>query len=222
VLVAVGFTAEGRREVLDWRLGDSESEETWGQLLRDLKDRGLKGVQLVVSDAHSGIRAALARHFQGVTWQRCRVHFKRELGKKVSYKVMKELMRDLAAVFAGEDRRECLLRGEEMAVNWQARYPTVAAMLREGLEDCLTVLDFPAEHQRRLRSTNMLENLMKRLKARTRVVGVFPSRSSCDRLIGALLLEVHEKWSLEEKAYFNMELPASESHSQPLRTPDAA
>lgn len=205
VLVAVGFTADGRREVLDWRIGDSESEDSWGGLFRDLKDRGMKGLQLVVSDAHSGIRAALARHFQGVAWQRCRVHFKREMGRKVSYKRMKELMKDIASVFSGEDRAECLRRGEEMAVQWQGRYSAVADMLRDGLEDCLTVLDFPECHRRRLASTNMLENLMKRLKARTRVVGVFPNRSSCDRLIGSLLLEVHEQWSLEEKAYFNME-----------------
>ena len=204
VLVAVGFTADGRREVLDWRIGDSESQETWGQLFRDLKDRGLKGLHLVVSDAHSGIRAAVARHFQGVPWQRCRVHFKREMGRKVSYKRFKELMKDIAVVFAGEDRAECLRRGEEMAEQWQSRYPAVADMLGEGLEDCLTVLDFPESHRRRLKSTNMLENLMKRLKARTKVVGVFPNRSSCDRLIGSLLLEVHEKWSLEEKSYFNM------------------
>jgi len=182
-----------------------ESEDTWGGLFRDLKDRGLKGLQLVVSDAHSGIRAALARHFQGVAWQRCRVHFKRELGRKVSYKVLKGLMKDIAAVFSGEGQVECLRRGEEMAVKWESRYSSVARMLRGGLEDCLTVLDFPECHRRRLRSTNMLENLMKRLKARTKVVGVFPNRSSCDRLIGSLLLEVHEQWSLEEKAYFNME-----------------
>jgi putative transposase len=205
VLVAVGFTCEGHREVLDWRIGDSESEDSWGGLFRDLKDRGLKGLQLVVSDAHSGIRAALGRHFQGVAWQRCRVHFKREMGRKVSYKRLKELMRDLVAVFAGEDRTECLRRGQEMAAQWQGRYPAVADMLQNGLEDCLTVLDFPECHRRRLASTNMLENLMKRLKARTKVVGVFPNRSSCDRLIGSLLLEVHEQWALEEKAYFNME-----------------
>jgi len=205
VLVAVGFTSEGRREVLDWRIADSESQETWGQVFRELKDRGLTGLHLVVSDAHRGIRAALERHFQGVAWQRCRVHFKREMGRKVSYKQLKALMKDLASVFAGEDRRECLRRGEEMADQWQGRYPAVAQMLREGLEDCLTVLDFPESHRRRLASTNMLENLMKRLKARTKVVGVFPNRSSCDRLIGSLLLEVHEQWALEEKSYYNME-----------------
>lgn len=205
VLVAVGFTSEGRREILDWRVADSESEATWGEMFRGLKDRGLKGLRLVTSDAHSGIVAAMKRHFQGVAWQRCRVHFKRELAKKVSYKVVKELMADLVIVFAPEERTECLRRGEEMAAKWESRYPAVAAMLRGGLEDCLTVLDFPAEHRRRLRSTNMAESLMKRLKKRSQVVGVFPNRASCDRLSGAQLIEVHEEWAVEERAYFNMD-----------------
>ena len=205
VLVAVGFTSEGRREVLDWRVGDSESEATWGEMFRQLKDRGLKGLRLVTSDAHGGIVAAMRRHFQGVPWQRCRVHFKRELGKKVSRKVLKELMADVSAVLEPEDRVECLRRRDEMAEKWQSRSPTVSKMLRAGLEDCLAVLDFPEPHRLRLRSTNMLESLMKRLKKRSRVVGVFPSRNSCDRLLGAQLIEVHEKWSLAEQSYFNME-----------------
>jgi len=203
VLVAVGFTSEGRREILDWRIGDSESEGTWGELFRCLKDRGLHGLRLLTSDAHGGIVAAMQRHFQGVGWQRCRVHFKRELGKKVSYKVIKEVLSDLAIVFTPDQRSECLRRGDEMAAKWESRYPAVARMLREGLEDCLTVLDFPEHHRKRLRSTNMLENLMKRLKKRSRVVGVFPNRSSCDRLLGAQLIEVHEAWSVEQRLYFN-------------------
>jgi putative transposase len=205
VLVVVGFTADGRREVLHWAVGDSESERTWGEVFRRLKDRGLGEVALVVSDAHGGIRAALARHFQGAAWQRCRVHFKRELARKVSYKQFKELMSDAAAVFAPWERVECLRRGEEMAAKWQARSPAVASMLREGLEDCLAVLGFPEHHRRKLASTNLLENLMKRLKKRTAVVGIFPNRASCDRLIGSQLLEVHEAWQVEDKAYFNMD-----------------
>jgi transposase-like protein len=203
--VAVGFTSTGQREVLDWRVGDSESEETWGELFGQLKARGLKGLRLLTSDAHKGIVAAMQRHFQGVSWQRCRVHYKREVLRKVSWKVYREVARDLVAVFEPEDRAECLRRGEELAVKWEGRYPAVAKMLREGLEDCLAVLDFPASPRRRLQSTNLLENLMKRLKKRSRVVGVFPSRSSCDRLLGAQLLEVHEDWSLDETAYFNIE-----------------
>ena len=205
VLVAVGFTADGRREVLDWRVGDSESEATWGALFDALKNRGLRGLRLLTSDAHKGILSAMDRHFQGVAWQRCRVHFKRELGRKVSYKVFKKLMGDLAAVFAPDDRVACLARRDEMAAKWERRYPAVAKMLAEGLEDCLAVLAFPEHHRKRLRSTNMLENLMKRLKKRSRVVGVFPNRDSCSRLLGAQLLEVHEQWSLEQRPYFNME-----------------
>lgn len=205
VLVAIGFTSDGRREILDWRVDDSESEATWGDMFRRLKDRGLKGLCLVTSDAHGGIIAALRRHFQGVAWQRCRVHFKREIGRKVSYKVLKELMLDLVVVFIPEERVECLRRGEEMALKWESRYPAVAKMLRNGFEDCLSVLDFPEHHRRRLRSTNMAENIMRRLKKRSRVVGVFPSRGSCDRLLGAQLIELHEKWSLETTGYFNMQ-----------------
>lgn len=206
VLVVAGFTAEGRREVLDWRLGDSESESAWGALFRDLKDRGLTGVRLVVSDAHRGIRAALGRHFQGVAWQRCQVHFKRELAKRVSYKASKELMAAVRAVFAGASVAECLARGEELAAAREKKTPAVAAALRAGLADCLTVMSMPEDHRPRLTSTNMLESLMKRLKKRTRVVGVFPNRASCDRLIGAQLLEVHEAWATEERLQFNMDL----------------
>ncbi len=205
VLVVTGFNASGRREILDWRVGDSESEETWGELFRDLKDRGLQGIQLIVSDAHQGIIAAMKRHFQGVAWQRCRVHFKREMSKKVSWKVVKALMADLKAVFAPGERIECLLRGEEMAVKWDTSYPKVSRMLREGLEDCLTVLNFPEHHRRRLNSTNMLERLMKEIKRRSRVIGVFPNRASCDRLVGAILIETDEKWQVERRPYFNME-----------------
>jgi putative transposase len=222
VLVVAGFTSEGRREILDWRVTDSESEATWGEVFRTLKDRGLRGVKLLTSDAHKGIVAAARRYFQGVAWQRCRVHFKRELAKKVSYKVLKPLMSDIASVFAPEERSECLRRAEEMAERWEARYPSVAKQIREGLEDSLAVLSFPEHHQRRLRSTNMLENLMKRLKQRSRVVGVFTNRSSCDRLLGCQLMEVHEAWALEEKPYFNMANAETKKASAPTEALVAA
>lgn len=208
VLVTIGYTGQGRREVLDYRLGDSESERTWAEAFIDLKSRGLKGVRLLVSDAHAGIVAAARRHLQGVAWQRCRVHFMRELARKVSYKNAKGLLAEARAVFAGATREECLPRAEEMALRWEAKNAGVSRLLREGSEDCLAVLGFPEDHRRRLASTNELENLMKRLKKRTRVVGVFPGRPSCERLIGSQLLEVHEQWLTEPVARFNMELAA--------------
>ena len=209
VLVVVGVTGDGRKEILDWRVGDSESEQCWGDVFRSLKDRGLTGVTLVVSDAHAGIRAALRRHVQGAAWQRCRVHFKRELSRKVSHKVAKELLADAAAAFAPTERTECLRRAEEVAAKWHGRYPAVAAMLRDGggFADCLAVLALPETHRRHLASTNLLENLMRRLKKRTAVVGVFPNRASCERLVGAQLLEVHEAWATEPQAYLKMDQP---------------
>lgn len=207
VLTVMGYNMLGVKEILDWRVDDSESEQTWSDVFRGLKDRGLYGVQLIVSDAHSGIRAAISRHFQGVAWQRCQVHFKRELLKKVTYTKQKEVMADFKAVLAGVDACECLLRGEEMAIKWEQRGSLkVATMLRDGLEDCLAVMDCHANHQIRLRSTNLLENLMKRLKKRSSVVGVFPNRASCDRLLGAQLMEVHEQWQTATRNTINMEL----------------
>jgi transposase-like protein len=205
VLVVAGVSQEGKREILDWRVADSESEATWAEVFGQLKARGLHGVELLVSDAHQGIVTAMKRHFQGVPWQRCQVHFQRELGKKVSYKKFPELMAAIRWVFQPEDRAECLRRGQEMAGQWEGRYPAVAAMLQDGLEDCLTVLGFPEHRRRRLRTTNMLENVMKRLKKRSGVIGVFPNRSSCHRMMGSQLIEIHEEWSLARTPYFNME-----------------
>ena len=203
VLVVFGFNALGMREILDWRVADSESEATWGGLFHDLKQRGLHGVRLVTSDAHSGIRAGFKRHFQGVRWQRCQVHFKRELGKKVGSRRFREIQTDIRTVFRGQTLETCLLCRDEMAVKWGKAYPAVAQMLA-GVEDCLTVLSFPPEHQRRLATTNHAENLMLQLRRRTAVVNVFPNVASCDRLVGALLIEEHEKWAGATRPTFNM------------------
>ena len=206
VLVTVGFDEQGMRHVLDWRVNDSESEQTWGELLRDLKDRGMKGVKLITSDAHGGIRSAITRHLQGAAWQRCQVHYKRQLAAKAPHKFKKQLMDDLRSVLKPTEKSECQSRADEMAAQWEGRYPAIGRMLRESLEDCLSVLSFPQEHRVRLTSTNLLESVMKRLKKRTRVVGVFPNRESCDRLIGALLVEMHEKWQSENVRQLNMNL----------------
>jgi transposase-like protein len=203
VLVVIGHNALGVREILDWRVADSENEVTWGDLFRELKDRGLHGVLLVTSDAHRGIRSALERHFQGVCWQRCQVHFKRELSKKVGTRYFREIQQDIKAVMDAEALPECLRRRDEMAGKWGKRYPEVSKML-QGVEDCLAILAFPREHRRRLASTNHAENLMLQLRRRTAVVNVFPNVASCERLIGALLIEQHEKWMTASRPTFNM------------------
>jgi transposase-like protein len=205
VLVTAGITSQGEREILDWRVCDSESAESYKEVFRSLKDRGVRGVKLIISDAHEGMRAAMARHMQGVAWQRCRVHFIRELCRKASSKHFRELVADIRAVFKPEERAECMRRAEEMAVKWEAAAPRIARMLREGLESCLTVCALPSEHRRKLHSTNMLERLMRELKRRSRVVGIFPNAASCERLIGARLVELHDGWQTATKPYLAMD-----------------
>ena len=204
VLVVAGINDDGRREVLALAMGDSESAATWGEVFLSLKSRGLSGVQLVVSDAHGGIRAALARHFQGVAWQRCRVHMMRELMNKVSWRDMKELMKDLRAIYASEDRQRCVAVAEEVAAKWESRASKMVRALREGIEDTLTVCSLAPRLQRKFHSTNMLERIMQEIKKRSRKVRIFPNENSCRRLIGAVLLELDERWASEVR-YVNLD-----------------
>lgn len=206
VLVAVGIDQHGRREVLSWRPGDSESEETWGQVFRDLKARGLNGVEMLISDAHEGIQAAARRYLQGVSWQRCRVHFMRNaLAKLGGSKDKARVAKELKEVFAIQEKELCRRAAEEMAARWASKCPALAQQLRTGFEDCLTVHDLPNRLRRRLHSTNMLERVMREIKRRTDAVSIFPNEASCDRLIGAHLMERHEMWLCEGKRYLDLD-----------------
>ena len=201
VLIAAGITREGRRELLSLTMGDSESFDTWSQVFSGLKSRGLKGVELVVSDAHKGIIAAMDKHLQGVAWQRCKVHLMRELRKKVSYRDEKELGADLRSIYASGERAQCLATAEQVSAKWEKKAPKMSQALREGVESTLTVLDLPPTLARRLNSTNMLERAMKEIKKRTRQVNSFPNEASCRRLIGAVLLEMQDRWDVETQRY---------------------
>jgi transposase-like protein len=204
-LIAIGINDQGKREVLDWRVADSENTETWSDVLRSLKDRGLRGVRLVVSDAHKGIRSAVARHLQGSGWQRCRVHYKRNILNRVGWKMRKKLSQELNIVFMPEDRTECLRRGEEMVRRWSKQLPWLKQIMNpEELESCLTVCNLPSGHRYRLRSTNMLERLMQELKRRSKPVRIFPNAASCERLLGMNLLETHERWQTEARPFLCM------------------
>jgi transposase-like protein len=197
VLVTAGINAQGYREILDWRVADSESELTWDSVFQNLQLRGLRGLRLIISDAHSGIRAAIARRFQGVSWQRCQVHFVRELLKTISWKQFAAVAHDLKEVFKPESAAQCRSIANQIALKWERQFPRLANRLRDGLDDCLAITMFPASHRLRLASTNLIERLMRELKRRTRVIGIFPSRLSCHRLCGALLWEIHESWQLK-------------------------
>ncbi|MBL7644959.1 MAG: IS256 family transposase [Candidatus Hydrogenedentes bacterium] len=206
MLVAVGIDQHGRREVLSWSPGDSESEETWSQLFRDLKARGLNGVELLVSDAHEGIRAAARRYLQGACWQRCRVHFMRNaMAKMGGSKDKAQVARELKELFVLSEKDLCRRAAEEMATRWESRCPALSQQLRAGFEDCLTVHDLPNRLRRRLHSTNMIERVMREIKRRTDAVSIFPNEASCDRLIGAHLMERQEKWLCESKRYLDLD-----------------
>jgi transposase-like protein len=205
VLIVAGINDDGRREILAWRIGDSESEQTWTQVFLDLRRRGLDGVDLIISDGHEGIRVALGRVFPDAAWQRCRTHFMRNALNKVCYKERNALAKELRAMFKLSDQKLCLEAAGEVARCWGEKYPKVARQIEDHFEQCLAVMEFPSRQCRRLNSTNMIERLMRELKRRTRVVGIFPNEASCDRLIGALLIESHESWQCERARYISME-----------------
>jgi transposase-like protein len=205
VLIVAGVNGDGRREILTWRVGDSESEQNWSEVFGELKRRRISGVELVVSDGHKGIQAALRRAFPDAAWQRCRVHFQRNAMNKLSYRDRLSVANDLSAIFQLNERRLCVEAAEELARRWEQKCPRLVTQIEEQFEECLAVHELPSNRRRRLNSTNMLERLMREIKRRTRVVGIFPNDSSLDRLVGAILVEYHEVWHCEFARYIRME-----------------
>ena len=203
-LVVSAVRADGKREIVAVEVADTESEATYNELFADLKQRGLSGVRLTVSDDHSGLKAALKRYFQGSSWQRCQVHFSRNAMGRTSRKNRKELARDLRRVFRAEDRNEARRQASEIAAKWSQACPAAAQLIDEHIEECFEAFSFPESHRPRIRSTNSLERLNQEIKRRTRVVRIFPNRESCLRLVSALCVEQSEEWT-SGKLYLNME-----------------
>jgi putative transposase len=194
VLIVSGVRDDGYREILAVEVADTESEATYQQLFRSLKGRGLSGVELVVSDDHGGLKAAIARHFQGAAYQRCQVHYARNLLGMVGHARRKELAEGLRGVFAAPSREVAVRLASELAARWRTSHPRVAEHLEEHIEECLSCLAFPESHRRRIRTTNGLERLSQEIKRRTRVVRIFPNREACLRLVTALAVEQSEEW----------------------------
>jgi putative transposase len=205
VLMVAGINDDGRREMLTWRTAEVESEDTWTELFTELRSRGVKGVRWVVSDGHEGIRAAVSKQMLGASWQRCWTHFMRNALAKVGHAHKDALARELAAARKFDDRRVCMAEAERIAERWEGRYPRLATQILQQFEQTLSVHDLPSAHRRRVYTTNTMERVMKEIKRRTRVVGIFPNEASADRLIGAQLLERHERWACERARYLNME-----------------
>ncbi|MBX6378825.1 MAG: IS256 family transposase, partial [Clostridia bacterium] len=203
-VVAVGVRETGEREVLGFDVGPAETYEFWLDFLRSLIARGLKGVRLVISDAHEGLKRAIREVLAGASWQRCRVHFLRNLLARVPKHAQAWVVALVRTIFAQPDPATARQQLRWVADQLEPRFPQAAALLREAEDDVLAYLAFPQEHGRRIASTNMLERVNRELARRCDVVGIFPSVASALRLLGALLEEQHEEWRVERR-YFSLE-----------------
>ena len=183
-----------------------------------LKERGLSGVKLVISDAHSGLTKAIRRQLQGCVWQRCRVHFARNLLQCVPKAHQGMVTAALRSVFAQETAEEIESRWDDLAASLAERFPKAAALMHEAKEDVLAFRHFPKDHWRKIWSTNLLERVNEEIKRRTRVVGIFPNDAAITRLVGAVLLEQHEHWQLEGRRMFSAESMATIPELEDLPT----
>jgi putative transposase len=217
LLAAVEVDEEGLREVLAVEVAGGEKSGAYASLLRGLLDRGLAGVRLVVSDDHEGIKAAVFGELPGVEWQRCVVHFERNVLSHVPTSAMGEVVEDLKAIFKVRRQKTARALAEEFVALYEERFPKAISVFEAGIEHALTYLRYPGSHHTKIRTTNVLERLFKEVKRRTRVVGVFPNETSASTLATEIMLRSSEEWAL--KRYLSMEAleAAEESNLQRSR-----
>jgi putative transposase len=204
VIMAVGVNADGRREVLGMDIGPSEAETFWAAFLRKLARRGLRGVKLVVSDAHEGIKAAVAKVLSA-TWQRCRVHFMRNALAHAGRSGRRVVSAFIATAFAQDDAEAAKTQWRRVADQLRPKVKKLAALMDEAEPDVLAYMTFPAAHRTKLHSTNPLERLIGEIKRRTEVVGIFPNEAAITRLVGAILLEQNDEWAVQRARYITLE-----------------
>jgi putative transposase len=203
VVIATGVAADGRREVLGFDVGDSEDGAFWTSFLRSLKARGLTGVQLVISDAHEGLKAAIASVMLGASWQRCRVHFLRNVLAQVPKGNADMVAAAIRTIFAQPDAEHVHEQFEQIATMLGRQLPKVEQMMRDAKDDLLAFTAFPVAHWKKIWSTNPLERLNREVKRRTDVVGVFPNPEALLRLAGAVLVEAHDEWQVSDRRYLS-------------------
>lgn len=196
VVIATGITANGDREVLGVDIGDSEDETFWTRFLRSLRDRGLGGVRLVISDAHAGLKASIRKCFTGSSWQRCRVHYARNLLAVVPRSHVEFVAAAFRSIFALGTPEEVHARWDEVTDTLAERFPKAAESMRAARTDVLAFTAFPRAHWRKIWSNNPLERLNKEVKRRSNVVGIFPNDTAAIRLIGAVLADQHDEWAI--------------------------
>lgn len=204
VVLAIGVRATGEREVLGLDVGVSEDGAFWLQFLRGLVARGLSGVQLVISDAHEGLKGAIAAVLQGAGWQRCRVHFVRNALAYVPKAAAQMVAATIRTVFVQPDPQGAREQWRRVADSFRQQFPRLAELLDAAEDDVLAYLAFPPEHWRQIWSNNPLERLNREIKRRTDVVGIFPNEGAVGRLVGAVLAEQHDEWQVARR-YFSAE-----------------
>lgn len=203
VVIVTGVSADGNREVLGIDVGDSEDGAFWTAFMRSLRARGLNGVKLVISDAHTGLKAAIAAVFSGAAWQRCRVHFMRNVLAKVPKASADMVLAAIKTVFAQPDRKHVDAQFDEIVEMLTPKFEVVADMLTGAKEDLLAFRHFPEAHWRRIWSTNPLERVNGEIKRRTNVVGIFPNDAALMRLVTAVIAEQHDEWQVADKRYLS-------------------
>ena len=221
VTVAVAVNDQGRREVLGMAIGASEAETFWTEFLRGLTRRGLRGVQLVISDDHKGLKAAATR-ILGATWQGCRVHFMRNLLAHAGRQGRRVVSAFVASAFAQDDADSAKAQWRQVADQLRPKAPRLAALMDEAEHDVLAYMSFPAAHRAKLHSTNPLERLHGEIKRRTNVVGIFPNEDAITRLIGAILVEQNDEWAVQRARYMTLEAITQTSDNISIKLPAVA
>ena len=221
VIVAVAVNGDGRREVLGLDIGPSEAETFWTEFLRKLARRGLRGVKLVISDAHEGLKAAVAKVLHA-SWQRCRVHFMRNALAHAGKSGRRVVAAFIATAFAQEDAETARTQWRQVADQLRPKVPKLAALMDDAEADVLAFMSFPKDHRPKIHSTNPLERLNGEIKRRTEVVGIFPNEAAIVRLVGAILLEQNDEWAVQRARYMTLETIGALSDDPIVKLPAVA
>jgi putative transposase len=218
VIVAMAVNTDGRREVLGMTIGNSEAEPFWTEFLRSLTRRGLRGVKLVISDAHEGLKAAITKVLSA-TWQRCRVHFMRNALAHAGKTQRRIVSAWIGTAFAQDDAEAARKQWRQVADQARPRISRLAGLMDDAEADVLAYMGFPAQHRTKIHSTNPLERLNGEIKRRSEVVGIFPNEAAVIRLVGALLLEQNDEWAVQRARYMSLETIAPLSHDLGVSLP---
>ena len=221
VIIAVGVNSDGRREVLGMQIGHSEAEVFWTDFLRSLARRGLRGVKLVISDSHEGIKASVSKVFSA-TWQRCRVHFMRNALAHAGKSGRRVVSAFIATAFAQETPEAAKVQWRSVADQLRSSVPKLSALMDSAEEDVLAYMTFPAQHRTKLHSNKPIERLNGEIKRRTDVVGIFPNEAAIIRLVGAILLEQNDEWAVQRARYMTLESVAQLSDNHTITLPAMA